>query len=423
MEYLPFSKLEFLMATCLSSVQVGNKSIPFIFEESHQLPIVHIDLVFQNSGSIFDGDLPGLVHLVSKLLNEGSRKSGIDKFVQKLDSNAIKLFAINGYESFSISITTLKEKLPQGIELLKELLEYPNLDKKVLEKVKNRTLSSILKFSDDFDYQASKNLQKLIFNLPPIFGESETIRKIELAHIEKYIRNYLIVENVVPVIGGDVGEDEAKEILQSLIAVLPNGKSRELPKLEFAPKKDRIIEYRDTKQSYIYFASPFNLQYSDEDIYKAKVMFFILGSSGFGSRLMEEVRVKHGLAYSVSGNRHISKTRSYFSGHLQTSIENQDRAIELVENVIGEFIKKGATAEELKSAKDFILGSEPLRNETLPQRLGQAFNNYYYGHSINHHKETLEKIAKLKLSDLNRFIKSHKEILELRYSIITQKGK
>jgi len=410
------------MATCLSSVQVGNKSIPFIFEESHQLPIVHIDLVFQNSGSIFDDELPGLAHLTSRLLNEGSSKSGIDKFVQKLDSNAIELFVINGYESFSISITTLKEKLPQGIELLKELLEYPNLDKKVLERVKNRTLSSILKFSDDFDYQAFKNLKKLIFNLPPLIGESKTIRKIELQHIEKYIRNYLIVENVVPVIGGDIGEDEAKEILQSLIAILPSGKSRELPKLEFAPKKDRIVEYRDTKQSYIYFASPLNLQYSDEDIYKAKVMFFILGSSGFGSRLVEEVRVKEGLAYSVTGYSHISKINSYFSGHLQTSVENQDKAIEIVEKVIREFIKKGATAEELKSAKNFILGSEPLKNETLSRRLGRAFENYYHGHPINHHKEMLEKIAKLKLSDLNKFIKSHQEILNLKYSIITQEG-
>ncbi len=56
----------------------------------------------------------------------------------------------------------------------------------------------------------------------------------------------------------------------------------------------------------------------DEDNYKAKVASFILGGSGFGSRLMEEIRVKRGLAYGTYSSININRLYSSFSGYFQT---------------------------------------------------------------------------------------------------------
>ncbi|MFW2443105.1 insulinase family protein, partial [Aliarcobacter butzleri] len=93
-------------------------------------------------------------------------------------------------------------------------------------------------------------------------------------------------------------------------------------------------------------------------------------------------------------------------------------AQELISKLVDEFVENGVTQEELTAAKNFLLGSEPLRNETLAQRLNKSFTLYYRGLDQDYSKKELEKIQNLKLEDLNNYIKSHKEINNLTFSIV-----
>ena len=161
--------------------------------------------------------------------------------------------------------------------------------------------------------------------------------------------------------------------------------------------------------------------YSDE--YKARVAAFILGTGGFGSRLMEEIRVKRGLAYSAYARVNTARSNVYFSGYLQTKLESQKEAEATVKEVIADFVKKGVTQEELDQAKKFLLGSEPLRVETLSQRLTRTFQEYYKGQELGSSLKELEKIKTLSLDALNDYIKKHNEINELTFAIVTNTKK
>jgi len=147
---------------------------------------------------------------------------------------------------------------------------------------------------------------------------------------------------------------------------------------------------------------------------------FILGTGGFGSRLMEEVRVKRGLAYSAYARVNVTKSSSYMSGYLQTKLESMEEAKATVKEVIATFVKKGVTKDELEQTKKFILGSEPLRVETMSQRLSRTFQEYYKGFELGSSELELEQIQNLKLKDLNKYIKEHKEILDISFAIVTK---
>jgi len=134
---------------------------------------------------------------------------------------------------------------------------------------------------------------------------------------------------------------------------------------------------------------------------------------------MEEIRVKKGLAYSAYSRFITNKTHSYFFGYLQTKVESGDESVASVKEVVKTFLDKGVTQEELSSAQQFLLGSEPLRNETLSQRLNRAFHEYYNNQPLGYAKEELKKIEAIKLDELNAFIKRHKEIFELSFSVVT----
>jgi len=223
---------------------------------------------------------------------------------------------------------------------------------------------------------------------------------------------------LIVVAGGDISLDELQKQLIPILKSLNTGEKEQSSKIEFNSTKQEKELLKPTEQAYIYFGSNFNATAKDEDNYKAKVASFILGGSGFGSRLMEEIRVKRGLAYSAYSNININRSYSSFSGYLQTKNESYKEAKDIVISLVEEFVKNGVTKEELEAAKNFLTGSEPLRTETLAQRLNRAFMLDFKGLSQDYPKIELEKIQNLTLEDLNSYIKTHTELNNLTFFVV-----
>lgn len=411
-----------MMGAIIKHIDIKGIDVPVVFEQEKSLPILNLQLVFTNSGYMQDNKKSGLTSISAKLLNEGTKKLGSTKFAEKLENSAISLHASNGFETFVIELSSLKDVHEKALGLLDDLLKDPNLDNDVLEKLKTIQTGSLKRKENDFDYVASNNLKKIIFKdtalESPSSGTIESISKIKLNDVQKLLKGTLDLNNLIIVVGGDFEYDEIlPKIKKSLKSLDSNTKNNDI-KINISSKTKTDEIKKDTQQAYIYFGSPFNVDVKDKDSYMAKVASFILGGSGFGSRLMEEIRVKRGLAYSAYGYVSMNKSHSYFTGYLQTKLESADEAKDLVSSLVKDFVKDGVTQEELDSAKKFLLGSEPLRTETLSQRLNRAFTLFYKGLEQNHNEKELEKIENLSLEDLNKYIKSHDEIKKLSFSIV-----
>ncbi len=412
------------MAAQIDSIEVKGIKVPLIFEQDSRLPLVNTQIVFTNSGSITDTNIAGLAKFSAKLLNEGTKKLGSNGFAEKLESRAIHISASTGSETFVLETSSLKDEFANSSKFLGELLQDPNFSEDTLSKVKTMTLGSLSRKENDFDYVASNELKKLLFpNTPlaqPASGTVESVKSIELEDVKDFIKHHLVISRAIVVVGGDVDIATVKKNIAKILEKLPKGKSEPLPHFSASDKPKESILKRDTQQAYIYFGSPYKMAVNDEDYYKARVATFILGTGGFGSRLMEEIRVKRGLAYSAYARVHVNKSVSYLDGYLQTKLDSMDEAKKTVVNVISEFVHKGVSKEELEQTKKFLLGSEPLRVETMSQRLQRTFMDYYKGFPLNHSEIELQKIKKLKLKDLNDFIKKHTEILEQSFAIVTK---
>ena len=413
------------MSITLNNINYKDNKIPIIFDKYDKLPIFNLQLVFKNSGYINDTKLSGLTNISAKILNEGTLKDGAIKFSSKLENNAIEIHTSIGLETVVIEISCLKEQYNIAIKYLKKLLKNPNINIKTIDKIKKLTISKLAQKENDFDYIASSNLKSIIYKGTPLqntsLGKIEDINNIKLKDVKQRLNEILNINNLIVVAGGDVNkkilENDLKYIFEKLNKKKLNNKIKKINILENT--KSLTIK-KQTEQSYIYFASPLNINFNSKDIYKAKVASFILGSSGFGSRLMEEIRVKNGLAYSVYGYFNYKKSHSNFTGYLQTKLENTNKAKDMVNDIINNFIKNGITKEELESAKQFLTGSEPLRTETFSQRLSRAFNLYYKNLPFNYNKKELQLINNLTVQELNEFIKMHQEINKLTFSIVTK---
>jgi predicted Zn-dependent peptidase len=412
------------MSATVKEIEVNGIKVPMIFERDSSLPIVSMQLVFRNSGSLQDGDKFGLAGFSARIFNEGTKKLGSTKFAGILDDNAIHLNVSNGNETFVFEISSLKEKFSLATKELRNLLSDPNVSEESFQRVKTMTLGDISSKENNFDYIASLNLREMLFKGTSLghssLGTKKNIEDLKLDDVKDFIKKHIISSRAIVVIGGDVDESDAAKYAKEVLSVLNAGEYKKVGFYEANANQETKVIKKDTKQAYIYFGSPFYMKVNDKNAYKAKVAAFILGSSGFGSRLMEGIRVKKGLAYSVYARVNLNKSYSDFSGYLQTKVTTKEQAVKAVKEIIANFIKNGVTENELKSAKEFLSGSEPLRVETISQRLNRAFFEYYRGLKLGYFNEELKLIGKLKLNDLNHFIKEHPEILKLTFSIVTK---
>lgn len=410
------------MAARLDEIEVKGVKIPLIFEESRLIDALDVQIIFTNSGSNSD-EIPGLAVLSAKLFNEGTKKLGSVKFAEELEQRAISIMANAGRETLAFEMSALSSECDKGLRFLYDILLDPNLTKDAFLKAKASVKASLLRKESDFDYTAQVGLKRQLFRGTPLenpsLGDYESLERISLKDIEAFWKSRIVLKRAIVLVGGSITLEEAKIKLAKLLAKLPIGELQIDTRYEASSDGGIFRVLKPTKQAYIYFGSPFNISNFGADSYKAKVAAFVLGSSGFGSRMMEEVRVKRGLAYSAYWRVMLDKSANSSFGYLQTKLENEEQSIAVVREVIAEFVKNGITEKELDGAKKYLLGSEPLRNETLSQRLGSAFNSYYRGLPLDFHREELRRIQELSLDEINAYIKEHKELLELTFSVVS----
>jgi len=412
-----------LMAASLNNITIKDTKIPVVFEEGKYIPIISIQVVFKNAGHL-SNTKDGLADMAARLFNEGTSKDGSVGFATKLDAHAVDIGAHVGRESFILEVSSLKSEFPYAVERLVELLKDPNYTQEALEQVKHQKIGWLTHKQSDFDYIAGSTLRATLFEGEALGraydGTLESVKDISLDDIKTFATTHLGYNNAIGVVGGDITLEEAQNYLSQILSLFPKVEDKEVGKIKASNKKEVILTNEDTQQAYIYFGAPFDYSYEEKDQYKAKIAEYLLGGAGFGSRLMEEIRVKRGLTYGVYSSLRRTKSVSYLSGYMQTKLSTQDEGKALIQSVVDTFIKEGITQKELDDTKKFLLGSEPLRTETLSQRLNRAYSDFYYGRSLDFSKEQLKKIESVTLAEVNSFIKAHTELSDITFSIVTK---
>ncbi|CAD7287216.1 M16 family metallopeptidase [Campylobacter suis] len=400
------------------NLNVKNIEIPVVFESSNSLEVANLKLVFKVAGAC-KNKKSGLARLAANMLNEGTKTMGSVAFARELESRAISLDVSAGFETFGIDISCLKEHFSFALSSLEKLLRDPNLTDECLAKCKTITLGEISNNQNDNDYLARCGLYKMLYNgtnlAEPTIGTSKSLQDISLKDISEFLSLHMDLSNLFIVFGGDVKADELDE-LKSALSVLNVGSKRELEIYKTSDKCETSIITKQSEQAYIYFGSPFNV--AKDERFKASVAMFVLGESGFGSRIMEEIRVKRGLAYAAYARGIYGLSSTQVFGYLQTKNESKDEAISVVRAEFEKFIKNGVSKSELLQAKKFLLGSLPLRLETLFKRLNIAQDEFYKGEKLGSFIQELKKIEQLTQDELNSFISSHSEIGKLSFCVL-----
>ena len=139
---------------------------------------------------------------------------------------------------------------------------------------------------------------------------------------------------------------------------------------------------------------------TDPDYFPLYVGNYILGGGGFVSRLMQEVREKRGMAYSVYSYFMPMQQPGAFQIGLQTKKEQADEALQLVHKTLHEFIGKGVTEKELLAAKQNIVNGFPLRIDSNRKILDYLSMIGFYHLPLNYLDEFSNKVNRVTVAEI-----------------------
>jgi len=123
------------------------------------------------------------------------------------------------------------------------------------------------------------------------------------------------------------------------------------------------------------------------------------------SRLFQEVREKLGLVYSISSFNDVGDIASVFSISLGTSPKKVPLALKTINCVIKEVVKNGFTEEELMQAKNMTISALKLQSDSPSGMATRIATSLQYKNKIVTKEETIEKINKVTLNEINKHVK------------------
>jgi len=333
--------------------------------EDRANPIISVSFALRGGSAVDPADKSGLAEMVCNLLDEGAGDLDSRAFHEKLDDLAISLGFSAGEDAVYGHLKTLTDNRDTAFDLLRLSLTQPRFDPTAVERVRAQSLAELSQQEQDPDAIAGRAFSRMMFpDHPygrPSDGREDTVKAITAMDLKDWVAAHLGRDQLTVAVVGDIRPEALGMALDQVFGGLP-ARAAPIAVAEVTPEAhgQKEVIRRQIPQSVVQFGSA-GLKRDDPDWYAAYVMNYILGGGGFSSRLLTEVRVKRGLAYSV-----YSYLRPYDHGGLIFGgvASRNDRVAESL-RLIGEewrrMADKGVTAAELANAKTYLNGSFPLQ--------------------------------------------------------------
>jgi len=342
--------------------------------QTKALPMVDIEVSIDAGDRYDPAGKSGLADMAAGLMNYGVKgNKGLLTEAQIADEIAdlgANIGLSVGGERAILRIRSLSRQdlRDRAVQLAAAMLSAPTYDVKIVEREKQRTITSLLEAETKPEYILDRRFKKSVYGNYPL-ADSPTVKSVASVNtndLKQFHQQFYRGDRMIVSIVGDVDRTQANEIVRTLLKQIPQtgqpiAKLPELQRSPIEPLAQREIQIPfDTQQAHIAMGMT-AVARNNPDFFPLLVGNYVLGGGGFVSRLMSEVREKRGLAYSVSSYFVPGKDTGIFQAGLQTKNDQASLALEVMSSTIAQFIADGPTPVELTAAKANLVNGYPLR--------------------------------------------------------------
>ena len=368
----------FYAATAFAAIPIQHWTQPsgaqVYLVESMAIPMLDVQVDFDAGSRRDPADKAGLASVTALIAGKGvAARDG----QPALDENQLgeawadlgaSFGGSAGDDRMSFQLRTLTEPdlLQKSVQLAARELGDPAWPDDVWQRERQRLSAAIKESRTRPGTIAALAYQKAVYGGHPYGYDTtpETLARIGIGDMRARYAELIRPCRAKVSLVGAVTRTQADQIVTQLLSRLPQGAAcSPLPAVaEVAPlaaSKDERIPF-ESAQAHVLIGQP-GYKRSDPDFFPLLVGNHILGGGGFTSRLTTQVREKRGLSYSVYSYFAPGLHAGAFTAGLQTRPDQAAEALAVSKQVIADFVQNGPTADELKAAKDNLIGGFPLR--------------------------------------------------------------
>ena len=343
----------------------SDKGITAWLVEDYTVPIISIRFAFEGGSTQDPVGKEGLAQLMSGLFDEGAGDLGRAEFQEELDQSGAEMSFDAGPDAFYGSMRMLAEDREEAFRLLELAVNRPRFDDEPLARIRAQIVAGIQARANDPETEASIAWANAIYGDHPYSrqdeGTPETLATITQQDLQKLHEDLFARGNLVVSVVGAIDPETLKTELDRVFGSLPEEPDVGVVQ-KVQPKLDQQIALPyEIPQATLRLAYP-GIERDDPQFFAAYLMNHILGGGTFSSRLFDEVREKRGLAYGIGSSL---VNRDYSSALMIGTSTRTDRAqetLDVIRDVIGRMAEEGPTEQELRDAKDYVVGAYAINN-------------------------------------------------------------
>ena len=377
--------------------------------EDHELPVFDISGIIK-TGTIYDPiDKIGLASICASVMRSGGTVSREpDVLNEELESMAASVEVGMSPEYGSVSLSTMAEDIEKGLEIFADVLRNPAFREDKLDLRKQQAIEAIRRRNDNPIQLAWRNFSSILYGKEHPFGwysEIETVESITVEDLKAFHSKYYHPNNIMLSITGDFDTESLINQLETVFAgwIMNDIDYPDIPTVEstYIPSVNHI--QKDLPQTTMLIGHLGIKRTPDfPDFFALSVMNDILGEGGFTSRLMKQVREKHGLAYMVGS---LMQTSLYTNpgewfAYCGSSSEKTAQAMSLIIEIIREIRENPVSDEELQLTKDSLINSFVFGFESSSQIAFQQMMLAYREFDPDFLKTYTDNIAKVTAEDV-----------------------
>jgi zinc protease len=375
--------------------------VQIFLEEDHELPFITGFIRIRGGSRDEPADKTGLVGLYGQAWRtSGTTKTSGDALDDELAARAARVETGGGQASTYVSWSSFTTDFDSVFSTALDVLLHPNFQQSKLDLAKRSELTAILRRNDDASEIAEREAIQIAYGPTNPYGripQIPTISAVTLDDLRAWHEHTIFGANLIVGVIGDFKIPEMEAKLRAAFEPIPHGTEFPTAKIDFTEPKPGIYfaNKGDVDQSNVYMVG-LGTEERNPDFYALSVMNEVF-SGGFGSRVVQNVRTKLGLAYDVGGSFGAAYDHpGLFAVGLGTKSSSTDAATKATLDEVRRLRTDPPTDAELRKAKDDLLNSFIFNYDSPEKVLGEQVTLAVYGYPpdfLERYRDGIERVT------------------------------
>jgi len=339
-----------------------------VIVEDRRLPLVSYRLALR-AGDVNDpADMPGLLDMVTGLLNEGTARRTSKQIADEVARYGATLTAGSNADYATVAASSLSMYAGEILDLLADVVLNPTFPEAEVKLAQQNALQGLKQQRSQPSFLAGERMAQVLFGQHPysvISATPESINAMTHDRLLAFHRAMFTPNNSVLIVVGDVRRDEVLKRVTDLFGKWPKGQieTRQFPAPPARTERALyIVDRPGSAQSNIVIANP-AITRTSTDYFPMLVMNVVLGANA-SSRLFMNLREAKGYTYGAYSELDARRLAGSFRETAEVRTPVTGPSLKEFFYELGRIRDEVVSDKEIRDAKSYLTGVFPLQIET-----------------------------------------------------------